>query len=199
MPVENTEAVVANQKGKPRAVIYFHRDQTKVATDIAAALRANNKIANLVFSNLFVDAADCEKCEAVAIQASSSRVHAIAKAYRKTFPDVELHFFDDEGNFVEGPTIEDRERFEMPVLKTGGKVPVEPEPPAAEEIAATKAALAAEAGDDTNDETILTDTPEHSDSSTEAASDNDAAAEAETADDAESKKGNESRGKSRKS
>ena len=197
MPVENTDAVVESQKGKPRAIIYFQRDQTKTAKEIANALRSNSKIANLVFANLFIDAADCEKCEAVAIQATSPRVHIIAKAYMKTFPDVELHYFDDDGEFVEGPQIEDKAKFEMPILNKN-KAVAEPTPPSAEEIAAAKAALVADAGK-SDEEAIPTDTQGSSDPATEDASDPDDAAEAEAADDAESEEGDDGRGKSTKS
>jgi len=148
MPIENTDQVVAAQKGKQRAILYFQRDHEQIAKELAGALRAGNKLANMVYANLFNGPEDCEKCEAVAIQADAPKVHLIAASYKKTFPETELHFFNSEGDFVAGPQIEDTGRFVMPSLKKKGSEPVEPVPPTAEEVAAAKAAIINGAEDD---------------------------------------------------
>lgn len=144
MPIQNTEQVVEAQKGKPRCVIYFSPNQVTVVKRLAGDIRAENKIANLVAAALF-DETMVEGCHAIAIQASVPKANLIARAYRKHRPDVEQHWFSDEGDFVDPPEIEPEKKFNMPI--TGAKAndtPVDPEPPSEEEVAAAKAKLTAD-------------------------------------------------------
>lgn len=88
---------------KPLALVYFTRDQQDTAQDVAAAVRNEGNLANFVFANAFGDAADCVKCEAVIIQASANKAAKIAKFYQETFPETEIHFFDNDGEFCDAP------------------------------------------------------------------------------------------------
>jgi hypothetical protein len=157
MSVENSDIIAEAQKGK--------RDHEKIALELAGMIRAENKIANLVGAGHFAGPEQCEKCEAVAIQADAPKVNMIARAYRSTFPNTEIHFFNSEGDFVEGPQIEDTAKFTMPSLKKKKSKLVEPEPVSEEELNAAKAAIMEEAN---ATEIVDTQAETDSDSSTDA-------------------------------
>lgn len=193
MSIQNTDEVVEAQKGKPRAVLYFQRDHTQIAKELAGALRAQNKLANMVYASLFNGPEDCESCEAVAIQHDAPKVHLIAKSYKQTFPNTELHFFNDKGDFVDGPNLEDTGRFEMPSLNKPKSEPVEPAPPTEEEREAAKAALLASMEpENETDETTTDPAPaEPSDLAGQDAAETDDSEETESSDDAESETGDD--------
>lgn len=188
MPIQNTDQVVEAQKGKPRAIIYFQREATQIVKELAGALRAQNKTANLVYASNFRGDADVESCHAVAIQSDAPKAHVIAKAYRRVRPEVEQHFFNDEGQFVDAPEFEDETKFVMPTLgKQAGAS--DPSGPSEEEIAATKAALTADAKK--HNETATETATEDADPSTASADTTDAADEAETVESSESEEGDD--------
>lgn len=194
MPIQNTDQVVEAQKGKPRAIIYFQREQTQIVKELAGALRAQNKLANLVYASNFRGDGDVESCHAIAIQADAPKVHVISKAYRRIRPDVEQHFFNDEGQFVDAPEFEDDTKFEMPVLGKTQEA-VEPSGPTEEEIAATKAALTAEANKHNETETAPEAATEHADPSAPSANNADEADDAETVESSESEESDDGRDK----
>lgn len=192
MPIQNTDQVVEAQKGKPRAILYFQREQTQIVKELAGALRAQGKLANLVYASNFRGDADVESCHAVAIQADAPKAHKIAKAYRRIRPDTEQHFFNHAGQFVDAPEFEDETKFEMPVLGASGSGgAVEPTGPSAEEIAATKAALTADAETRNEDEATTEAPAEYTDPSIASADTADAANEAETVESSESEEGDD--------
>ena len=99
---------------KSLGIVYFNREHSKLAKSIATSIRNQGHLANLVYASLFQDAKDCTHCASVAIQADSNRAAKIAGAYRQVFPETEIHFFDTEGNFVDGPEPESVSKIEMP-------------------------------------------------------------------------------------
>ena len=105
---------------KQLAVVYFNRDQTDTAKSIANAIRNQGHLANMVYATNFQDAADCVGCATVAIQVDSNKAAAIAAAYRRVAPETEVHFFNAEGDFVDGPEPETVSKIEMPSLATEG-------------------------------------------------------------------------------
>lgn len=191
MPIQNTDDVVEAQKGKARAVIYFQRDHADVAKQLAGALRAQNKVANLTFAANFEGPIDCESCQAIAIQATAPKVHLITKSYQEHMPHVEIHYFDKDGQACEGPQIEDTNRFVMPSLNTPSAEPVDPAPVDEAEIAATKAALTAEATGDPDEKATADPVPEHGNSDPVGETDATDPAETEVADDPELEAGDE--------
>lgn len=104
---------------KQLAIIYFNRDQTETAKSIANAIRNQGHLANLVYATHFKDAADCVGCATVAIQRDANQAAAIAAAYRKVAPETEVHFFNTEGDFVDGPEPEPESKIEMPPKAEG--------------------------------------------------------------------------------
>lgn len=118
---------------KPLAILYFTRDKTDVANDIAARIRNEGNLVNMVFAGGFRSPDMAVKCEAVIIQASCGRAPEIVDAYQKQFPEAEIHMFNDEGEFDDASA--------PPPTDTGS-----------EEEAAEPAAAEEEASDDTSAE-----------------------------------------------
>jgi hypothetical protein len=140
---------------KQLSLIYFTRDQEKTAKDIAAAIRNQGHLANMVYANNFNDVGDCINAAAVAIQVTSGKVSTIADAYRKHLPETEVHFFNEEGDFVDGPAPETPSKIVMPSIKTEGTEQNanadadKTDPSASTEEAAAVAPVEAEVADDT--------------------------------------------------
>jgi len=86
---------------KPLAILYFTRDRTDTAKDIAAAVRTEGNLVNMVFAAGFKGNQHCIKCEAVVIQESYGKSEFIADAYRALWPEAEIHFYDDDGKFLD--------------------------------------------------------------------------------------------------
>ena len=86
---------------KPLAILYFTRDRTDAAKDIAAAVRNEGNLVNMVFAAGFKGKEHCIKCEAVVIQESYGKSEFIAEAYRLLWPEAEIHFYDDDGKFLD--------------------------------------------------------------------------------------------------
>jgi hypothetical protein len=84
---------------KPLAILYFTRDKTEIANDIAARIRNEGNLVNMVYAGGFRDADQCVKCEAVIIQESFGRTPMIVDAYQNKFPDAEIHLYTDDGEF----------------------------------------------------------------------------------------------------
>lgn len=84
---------------KPLAVLYFTRDKTEIANDIAARIRNEGNLVNMVYAGGFRDAEQCVKCEAIIIQQSFGRTPMIVDAYRNRYPETEIHLYNDDGEF----------------------------------------------------------------------------------------------------
>jgi hypothetical protein len=85
---------------KPLALLYFTRDKKDLALEMAASVRNEGNLCNLVFATSFKGPDDALKCEAVIIQESAGRADLIADTYRDLLPGTEVHFYDDKGTFV---------------------------------------------------------------------------------------------------
>jgi hypothetical protein len=106
----------AEKRGKPKAILYFQRDTQETAIQIANALRGQQKIANWVYAGMFNGPEHVETCAAVIIQATAPRAAMIAQAYRDAMPSAEQFFFNEAGEWVDGPELEGSSGFEMPNL-----------------------------------------------------------------------------------
>lgn len=84
---------------KPLALLYFTRDKTEIANDIAARIRNEGNVVNMVFAGGFRGPEQCIKCEAIILQASFGRAATIVDAYRELWPETEVHLYNDEGEF----------------------------------------------------------------------------------------------------
>jgi len=84
---------------KPRAILYFTRDNTEVAKEVAQSIRLAGNDCNLVYANLFAGA--LSECNAVIIQASYAKAGEILRAYNST--EIETHYFTDDGEIIEPP------------------------------------------------------------------------------------------------
>lgn len=89
---------------KPTAKLYFNRSHTNVAVAIATQIRNEGNHCNLIYAAKFRDQRDVEeKCSAIAIQVTAPNALKIARIYKQEKPDIEVHYFDDEGNFCDPP------------------------------------------------------------------------------------------------
>lgn len=91
---------------KPLAIIYFLPGHESVAKELAAGVRNEGNLANFVAAPHFKGLADCVKCEAILLQASYGKCKAIAATYAEHFPETEVHWWDDEGEFCDGPDMQ---------------------------------------------------------------------------------------------
>jgi len=85
---------------KPLSVLYFTRDKTAVAKEVAAAIRIEGNECNLAFAGGFRDDSQAMNCDAVVIQDSCGRKDQIIEAYNRIYPNTEIHLYDDEGAFI---------------------------------------------------------------------------------------------------
>jgi hypothetical protein len=134
---------------KQLAIIYFQRDQAKLGKSIANQIRNQGHLANLVYASNFKDAADCVGCASVAIQVDANNSAKIAGAYRNVLPDAEIHFFNTDGDFVDGPEPESASKIEMPPVKADENATEnQPDAPVADEAPVAEAAPEAEVVND---------------------------------------------------
>lgn len=130
----------------PKAIakVYFNRGHEQLAKDLAVRIRNEGNQCHLICANFFRGDQDIEEdAHAIAIQASSGKAAMIGRTYNEFNKDVEVHFFNDEGDFVDGPD--------------------NPEPKPADPFAALKEPAATEeapAGDDTPEPEAADETPE---------------------------------------
>lgn len=110
---------------KPLAILYFQRQQTDIAEDVASAIRSEGNLCNFVYANLFGGVEDCETCQAVIIQSTVANHAVIARSYRQYNPATEIHYFDENGQFCDPPAGSELEAglFKKP----GSAQPTEPE------------------------------------------------------------------------
>lgn len=127
---------------KPLAILYFTRDRSETAKDIAAAVRIEGNLVNMVFAAAFKGKEHCIKCEAVVIQQSYGKAEFIAETYRVIWPEAEIHFYDDDGKFLDDGVA---------LSKDDPTTEVEPEDENSD--------VAEEAAVDTGTETDAVDTP----------------------------------------
>lgn len=137
---------------KPLAILYFTRDRSDTAKDIAAAVRIEGNLVNMVFAAAFKGKEHCIKCEAVVIQASYGNSEFIADAYRLLWPEAEIHFYDDDGKFLDD-----------------GVAPLKPEPSTEVESEDENSDVAEEAVADTGPETDAVDPPAEQETETKPA------------------------------
>lgn len=89
---------------KPVAKIYFVRGHEEVVNDLAARIRNEGNLCHLVYAGNVRDEGDLESgANAIAIQKSSQKALLIGKLYRAHFPNTEIHYFDDNGEFCDAP------------------------------------------------------------------------------------------------
>lgn len=87
----------------PTAVIYFNRNSAEMAKDLAARVRNDGPKTLLIWANKFTDEADVEEtARAVIIQASAPNAKLIQTMYENFAAGVEIHYVDDQGEFLEG-------------------------------------------------------------------------------------------------
>jgi len=129
---------------KPLALLYFTRDKDAIAKDIAARIRNEGNLVNMVFATGFRDAHQAIKCDAVIIQQSCGRAEMIASAYQENFPETEIHLYNDEGEFDDKVT--------PPPADTGTEEKARDPEPAGEEI--SNDAAAEESNDDGGSPTV---------------------------------------------
>jgi len=113
---------------RPTAKLYFNRGSEAVAKDLAARVRNEGNHCNLIHAHLFAGDHDVEDgTSAVAIQASAGKASQIARAYKAQLPECETHFFNDAGEFVDGPDqAEPAARDAFASLKAAAKQSSEP-------------------------------------------------------------------------
>lgn len=115
---------------KPVAKIYFVRGHEAVVHDLAARIRNEGNLCHLIYAGLFSGRDDVEDtASAIAIQASSPKAHFITQCYRGTRPEVEIHYFDDEGEFCDAPADPEPPKAD-PFAKVRPKPVPAPEPKA---------------------------------------------------------------------
>lgn len=90
--------------GKATAKVYFSRGSEQLAKDLAVRIRNEGNNCHLICANHFRDDRDIEEeAHAVAIQATNGKAAMIGRTYKEFNSEVEVHYFDDEGEFVDGP------------------------------------------------------------------------------------------------
>jgi hypothetical protein len=105
--------------------LYFKTAYGQLAKTIAAHIRDQNRMCNLIDQKFFTGPETVEACALVLIQKSASNAKLIATCYEKFGSDgVEIVFFDDEGNVAdddepEKPAISTKP-VEAPVADTTG-------------------------------------------------------------------------------
>jgi len=92
---------------KPKAILFFSTGYEALAKDLAAALRAEGSECNLVAMNARItEKQHIVIADAVVIQESNPAAETVAGLYRTCFPETEVHFFNDDGDFAEGAVID---------------------------------------------------------------------------------------------
>lgn len=84
---------------KPLALLYFTRDKTEVANDIAVRIRNEGNVVNLVYAGGFRGPEQCIKADAIIIQKSFGRSAMIVETYQDLWPQAEIHLYNDDGEF----------------------------------------------------------------------------------------------------
>lgn len=129
---------------KPLAILYFTRDKTDIANDIAARIRNEGNVVNMVYAGGFRGPEQCVKCDAVIVQQSFGRTPMIVEAYQALHPDTEIHLYNDDGEFND-------EAYTAPTDSSAEEAPVDPEP---EEASADDSAESEESDDDGEEPTV---------------------------------------------
>lgn len=92
-------------KKRPVSVIYFSQDSGDMAKRLGTRIRDQGALTRLVWSHLFRGPEQLiPEARAVVIQTSAPNSKLIAKCYQKFTHECEIHFVDNEGNFVDGPS-----------------------------------------------------------------------------------------------
>lgn len=140
---------MGQQIAPPASVIYFRESSGIMAKALALRVRDQGAMTRLVWSRLFKGEENIiENAQAVVIELDCPGSAKIALAYERFAHDVEIHYVDQDGNFVEEPDYIRAQREANPALPgstvdpraaianlTAGQAvaPPEPEPIAAEE------------------------------------------------------------------
>jgi len=83
------------------AKLYFRKDYAQLAKTMAASIRSQNTLCNLVDQQYFMGVDDVEVAALVLIQLGTKKADLIATCYEKFGNDgVEIVFFNDDGKVV---------------------------------------------------------------------------------------------------
>ena len=103
------------RRDSKHAIIYFDRKNTEAFKELGARVREAKGRTTLVWSSRWQGPQNILKeGRAVIIQKGCANADDICDAYRQYASDVEIHFVDDAGEFLEGETAVDPTQEEKP-------------------------------------------------------------------------------------
>jgi hypothetical protein len=101
-------------RSEKHAVVYFNPAQGEPMVELAKRLRASGARTTLIWSSNFSGAKDLQpEARAVLIQKGCRNAAMIEETYRKLAHDVELHYVDSDGEFIDQEEIADESSGEV--------------------------------------------------------------------------------------
>jgi hypothetical protein len=108
---------MGNQISPPASVIYFKESSGTMAKSLGMRVRDQGAMTRLVWSRLFKgEESIIENAQAIVIEDGCPGAAKIAVCYERFAHDVEIHYVDEEGNFIEEPDYIREQRQGHPTL-----------------------------------------------------------------------------------
>jgi len=104
---------------QPASVIYFREDSGTMAKGLGLRIRDQGALTRLVWAHLFKGPDQIiDNAGAVVIETAAPNASLIARSYERFAHDVEIHYVDSDGKFVEEPDNIREERRANSVIQT---------------------------------------------------------------------------------
>ncbi len=99
--------VAGKNQHRPLVVLYFNRHDAEAFKALAERIRSESNLTTLVWSHLFRGADDLiGNARAIVVQHGCPKEQEIVNQYVNFGNDVEVHYANDEGEFIETPPPE---------------------------------------------------------------------------------------------